>query len=169
MFEGKQLRSNWDDTNNKWWFSVIDICAILLDTDYQKARNYWKWLKNKLMTQGAQLVSETNQLRMLALDGKYRYTDVMSAQDIFSLIQEIPSKKAEPFRKWFKNVAKLEERLINAVEKSAGKTADEIKKGPKRPGFLMTYRVIKVFTFENDEEDNEGEDELPMHSYSMAA
>lgn len=100
LFEGKNIRVEWNKDNEKWYFSVVDIVSILTDSDYQSGRNYWKWLKNKLNSEGSQLVSNTNQLKMKSLDGKLYNTDVMDTEQILRLIQSIPSKKAEPFKLW---------------------------------------------------------------------
>jgi prophage antirepressor-like protein len=99
-FEEKQVRAIWDKETEKWWFSIVDICAVLTDSEYQAARNYWKWLKKKLNAEGSELVSNTNQLKMLAHDGKMRITDVMDTEQVLRLVQSIPSKKAEPFKLW---------------------------------------------------------------------
>jgi cell filamentation protein len=73
LFESQQIRTEWDADAEKWWFSVLDVVAVLTDqSDYKKVRNYWKWLKNKLIAEGSQLVSETNQLKLTASDGKKR-------------------------------------------------------------------------------------------------
>ena len=114
LFEEKQVRTLWDEEAEKWWFSVVDICAVLTDSDYQKARNYWKWLKNKLNEEGSQVVSNTNQLKMEAPDGKMRPTDVMDTEQILRLIQSIPSKKAEPFKLWLAKVGS--ERIDQATD-----------------------------------------------------
>jgi hypothetical protein len=107
LFEKQQVRSIWDEENEKWWFSVLDVVAILTDQpDYTKTRNYWKWLKNKLVSEGSQLVSNTNQLKLTAPDGKKRLTDVMDTEQVFRLIQSIPSKKAEPFKLWLARVGR---------------------------------------------------------------
>jgi cell filamentation protein len=72
LFESQQVRTAWDEENEKWWMSVLDIVAVLTEqSDYSKVRNYWKWLKNKLKAEGSELVSNTNQLKLLAADGKY--------------------------------------------------------------------------------------------------
>ena len=92
----------------------MDIVAALTDNDYQKSRNYWKWLKNKLKEEGSELVSNTNQLKMEAYDGKLRDTDVMTTEQILRLIQSIPSKKAEPFKLWLAQVGK--ERIDEAYD-----------------------------------------------------
>jgi len=84
---------------------VLDIVAVLTDqADYKKVRNYWKWLKNKLIAEGSQLVSVTNQLKMTAADGKKYLTDVADTEQILRLIQSIPSKRAEPFKLWLAEV-----------------------------------------------------------------
>lgn len=107
LFEKQQVRVAWDDEFEKWWFSVLDIIAILTDqSDYKKTRNYWKWLKNKLKEEGSELVSNTNQLKLIAPDGKKRLTDVVDTEQVFRIIQSIPSPKAEPFKQWLAEVAK---------------------------------------------------------------
>ncbi|MDR2893828.1 MAG: hypothetical protein LBV80_12265 [Deltaproteobacteria bacterium] len=115
LFESRQVRAEWDGENEKWWFSVLDIITILTDqTDYTKTRNYWKWLKNKLAAEGSQLVSNTNQLKMTAADGKKYLTDVADTEQILRLVQSIPSKKAEPFKLWLAQVGN--ERIDETVD-----------------------------------------------------
>ena len=81
IFEEKQVRAVWDENAEKWWFSVLDVIGILTDQpDYLKTRNYWKWLKNKLKDEGSEVVSNTNQLKMRAPDGKMRLTDVADTE-----------------------------------------------------------------------------------------
>lgn len=104
LFEDKNIRVKWNEEEGKWYFSVVDIVSVLTDTDYQKARNYWKWLKTKLIEEGSELVSNTNQLKMISSDGKFYNTDVMDTEQILRLIQSIPSKKAEPFKLWLAKV-----------------------------------------------------------------
>lgn len=105
LFQKHPVRSAWDEEREKWWFSVLDVVAILTEqADYTKTRNYWKWLKGKLTDEGSQLVSNTNQLKMVAADGKKYNTDVMDTEQILRLVQSIPSKKAEPFRVWLASV-----------------------------------------------------------------
>ena len=106
IFEDKKIRAKWDDEHEQWYFSVVDIVSVLTDSDYQKSRNYWKWLKDKLKKEGSELVSDTNQLKMKAYDGKLRETDVMNTEQVLRLIQSIPSKKAEPFKLWLAKVGK---------------------------------------------------------------
>ena len=114
LFEDKKIRAKWDDEQEKWYFSVVDVIAVLTDNDYQKSRNYWKWLKNKLIQEGSELVSDTNQLKMKSIDGKYYNTDVMTTEQILRLIQSIPSKKVEPLKLWLAQVGK--ERIDEAYD-----------------------------------------------------
>ena len=103
LFEQKQVRSVWDDTTEEWYFSVVDVVAIL--TDSQDPRNYWKVLKNRLKKEGNQSVTNCNQLKLPSSDGKFYKTDVATAEQLFRLIQSIPSPKAEPFKQWIAQVA----------------------------------------------------------------
>ena len=115
VFEEHQVRAEWDEEAEKWWFSIHDVISILTDQpDYSKVRNYWKWLKNKLKTEGSQLVSDTNQLKMKAPDGKRRLTDVADTEQVLRLLQSIPSPKAEPFKMWLAKVGN--ERINESVD-----------------------------------------------------
>jgi hypothetical protein len=106
LFESAHIRTAWDEDAEKWWFSALDIVGALTDQpDYAKVRNYWKWLKNKLKQEGSEVVSDTNQLKLEAPDGKQRLTDVLDTQQVFRIIQSIPSRKAEPFKLWLAEVA----------------------------------------------------------------
>jgi len=105
LFENRKIRSVWDENAEKWWFSVVDIVGILTDqTTQDGARNYWKVLKNRLIAEGNQSVTNCNQLKLLSQDGKMRMTDVADIEQLFRLIQSIPSKKAEPFKLWLAKV-----------------------------------------------------------------
>ena len=100
LFDGNTIRSIWNSEKGDYYFSVVDVISALTDNDYQKSRNYWKWLKNKLNNEGSELVSVTNQLKMMAEDGKYRKTDTLDTKGILRLIESVPSPKAEPFKVW---------------------------------------------------------------------
>ena len=104
LFEGKEIRSVWDSEKEEYYFSVVDIIGALTNNDYQKSRNYWKWLKIKLNDEGSELVSNTNRLKLRAQDGKMRETDVLDTKGIFRLIESIPSPKAEPMKVWLANL-----------------------------------------------------------------
>ena len=114
IFEEKQVRAEWDEHAEKWWFSVVDICSVLTDSDYQTARKYWKVLKRRIAAEGSELVTSCYQLKMKAHDGKMRDTDVMDTEQVLRLIQSIPSKKAEPFKLWLAKVGS--ERIDETID-----------------------------------------------------
>lgn len=102
FFDDREVRTFWDEQNSKWWFSVLDIVAVLTDQDdYTKTRNYWKYLKAKLKKENNELVSATTQLKLLANDGKRYLTDMLDYNGIIALGKEFPSKKANRFIEWF--------------------------------------------------------------------
>ena len=102
FFNDREVRAIWDEENSKWWFSVIDVIAVLTDQDdYTKARNYWKYLKAKLKKGGNQLVSRTTQLKLLANDGKRYLSDMLDYEGIIQLGKTFPGTKANRFIEWF--------------------------------------------------------------------
>lgn len=102
FYKDREVRAVWDDENNKWWFSVIDIVGVLNgQDDYKKNRNYWKYLKVKLKRNNSQLVSATNQLKLLSQDGKRYKTDVVDADGVKELAKNFPNNKAAKFLDWF--------------------------------------------------------------------
>lgn len=103
IFESRQVRTIWDDETEKWYFSVVDVVGVL--TDSPNPNNYWKVLKNRLKKEGNESVTSCNQLKMQSSDGKYYKTDVADTEQLFRLIQSIPSPKAEPFKLWMAQVA----------------------------------------------------------------
>ena len=152
IFEDKNIRVAWNDNEDKWYFSVVDVVSVLTDNDYQKSRNYWKWLKNKLKEEGSELVSNTNQLKMEAYDGKLRDTDVMNTEQILRLIQSIPSKKAEPFKLWLAQVGRERIDEIYDPEITINRALDTYrKKGYSEEWInqrLKTIDIRKEFTDE---------------------
>ena len=103
FFNDREVRAVWDDTHNKWWFSVLDIVGAINEQDeYEKSRNYWKYLKTKLKREGSEVVSVTNQLKLLAPDGKRRLTDVLDSEGVEMLAKSIRNKQAMAFLDWFK-------------------------------------------------------------------
>jgi len=107
LFESKQVRSVWDEEQEKWYFSIVDVCAILTDQpDYDHAKNYWKVLKFRLVKEGNESVTNCNQLKLVSpKDGKRYKTDVADTEQLLRIIQSIPSPKAEPFKQWMAQVA----------------------------------------------------------------
>lgn len=104
IFEEKKVRTVWDDETEEWYFSVIDVIAVLTDSD--NPRKYWSVLKTRLKKEGNQTATNCSQLKMPAPDGKMRLTDVATTEQLFRLIQSIPSPKAEPFKLWIAQAAK---------------------------------------------------------------
>ena len=106
LFEEQKVRMEWDDEKEKWFFSIVDVCGVLTDSkDYLTARKYWNKLKQRLKEEGNETVTNCHQLKMKAADGKMRLTDVADMEQMFRVIQSIPSPKAEPFKQWMAEVA----------------------------------------------------------------
>lgn len=103
LFEEKKVRTIWDDEQEKWYFSIVDVCVVLAESKDPAA--YWRKLKQRLKAEGNETVTNCHALKMLAPDGKMRSTDVADMEQLFRLIQSIPSKKAEPFKEWMAQVA----------------------------------------------------------------
>ena len=102
LFAGKGIRRKWVGEEEKWYFSVVDVVGVLSGSS--DPRNYWKVMKNRLKAEGSEVVTKCNQLKMLAVDGRYRLTDMADTETIFRLIQSIPSSNAEPFKLWLARV-----------------------------------------------------------------
>ena len=106
LFEEKKVRTIWDDAAEKWYFAIVDVVGVLVDSkDYLTARKYWNKLKQRLREEGNETVTNCHQLKLTAADGKMRFTDVADQEQLFRLIQSIPSPKAEPFKIWMAQVA----------------------------------------------------------------
>lgn len=104
FFDDREVRAVWDEQGTKWWFSVLDIVGVLnAQDDYAKNRNYWKYLKTKFRNEGNEVVSGTNQLKLLAPDGKHRLTDVLDNDGVIALAKSFPNNKASRFIEWFTN------------------------------------------------------------------
>ena len=103
IFESKKVRTIWDDEQEKWYFSIVDVIEVLTNND--RPRKYWSDLKSKLKKEGSELSEKIRQLKMIATDGKMRITDVADTEQLFRLIQSIPSPKAEPFKLWLAKIA----------------------------------------------------------------
>jgi prophage antirepressor-like protein len=103
LFEAKQVRTSWSDKEEKWYFSIVDVIAVL--TESIDANGYWRKLKQRLKAEGNETVTNCHGLKMQAADGKMRMTDVVDTEQLFRLIQSIPSPKAEPFKLWLAQIA----------------------------------------------------------------
>ena len=106
MFNNETIRTVWNKEEEKYYISVVDIVNILMENDYQDSRNYWKVLKHRLKKEGNETVTNCNQLKLKAQDGKYRLTDVTDIEGIFRIIESIPSKNAEPIKQWLAHLGK---------------------------------------------------------------
>ena len=140
FFDDREVRAVWDEQTAKWWFSVLDIVALMTDqVDYTKTRNYWKYLKAKLKKENSELVSATTQLKLLASDGKRYLTDMLDFNGIITLGKEFPGKKANRFIDWFINndesidgksktkaYALFESSFINIIEVGTAKGLQQI-------------------------------------------
>ena len=115
MFEDQPIRTAWDEDQEEWYFSVVDVVGVLTDSaDYNTGRKYWNKLKQRLKDEGNELVTNCHQLKMKAADGKRRLTDVATTEQLLRIIQSIPSKKAEPFKLWLAQVGR--ERIEEIID-----------------------------------------------------
>lgn len=111
VFEDKKIRTHWDEEKEKWFFSVVDVISVLVGND--RPRKYWSDLKSKLQKEGSQLSEKIGQQKMMSADGKSYITDVVDTEQLFRLVQSIPSPKAEPFKLW---IAKVARERIDEIE-----------------------------------------------------
>jgi hypothetical protein len=129
IFENKKVRSQFDPANEMWYFSIVDIIGILTEQPtVERARNYWKVLKNRLLKEGNETVTNCNRLKLMAEDGKMRLTDVGTVEDIFRLIQSIPSPKAEPLKQWLAKVGYERIQEINDPSQSIDRARENWQK-----------------------------------------
>lgn len=158
LFENKRIRTAWDEEKEEWYFSVVDVVAVLTDQpDYQTARNYWKVTKKRLKDEGNETVTACNQLKMTASDGKKRLTDVADTEQLLRIIQSIPSPKAEPFKLWLAQVGR--ERIEETIDPEL--TIDRaletyLKKGYSREWINQRLQAIQVRKELTDEWDARG-------------
>ena len=158
LFENKRIRTAWDEEKEEWYFSVVDVVAVLTDQpDYQASRNYWKVTKKRLKNEGNETVTACNQLKMTASDGKKRLTDVADTEQLLRIIQSIPSPKAEPFKLWLAQVGR--ERIEETIDPEL--TIDRaletyLKKGYSREWINQRLQAIQVRKELTDEWDARG-------------
>lgn len=147
LFEDQKIRMAWDAEKEEWYFSIVDVIAVLTDqSNYDQARNYWKVLKNRLVKEGSQLVTACNQLKMRSpKDGKNYLTDVADAEQLLRIIQSIPSKKAEPFKLWLAQVGR--ERIEETIdpEQAIDRALETyLKKGYSEEWVLQRLMSIRI-------------------------
>ena len=153
LFNDKTVRTHWDTENEEWYFSVVDVVAILTDSvDFQTARKYWNKLKERLHKEGNETVTNCHQLKMQAADGKMRMTDVLTTEGILRLVQSIPSPKAEPFKMWLARVGSERLDEIADPEKAILRGADYYRAKGYTEGWinqrLQTIEMRKKLTDE---------------------
>jgi hypothetical protein len=158
IFEQKQVRSIWNEEEEKWYFSIVDIIAILTNQpNHQGARNYWKVLKSRLLKEGNETVTNCNRLKLIAEDGKMRETDVADTEQLFRLIQSIPSPKAEPFKLWIAKVARERIDEIEDPEIGIDRLMETyLKKGYSKEWINQRLKSIEVRKDLTDEWDSRG-------------
>ena len=152
LFENQKIRTAWNADEEEWYFSVVDVVAVLTDNDYQTGRKYWNKLKQRLSEEGSQLVTKCHRLKMRATDGKLRETDTLKTQDLLRLIQSIPSPKAEPFKLWLAEVGNDRLNGIADPEKAILRGADYYRAKGYTEGWinqrLQTIEMRKELTDE---------------------
>jgi len=125
LFKGDKIRRVWDQGREKWYFSIIDIVAVLTDQpNFKRAQSYWTTLKNRLKNEGNQFVTNCDKLKLQSVDGKFYKTDVADTETLLRLIQSIPSKKAEPIKLWLARVGYERVEEINDPEKALNRSRD---------------------------------------------
>jgi len=155
FFEEKQVRSIWNEEKEKWYFSIVDVVGILSESP--NPNNYWKVLKHRLSKEGSQLVTNCNQLKMQSSDGKFYKTDVADTEQLFRLIQSIPSPKAEPFKLWIAKVARERIDEIEDPEIGIDRLMETyLKKGYSKEWINQRLKSIEVRKELTDEWDKRG-------------
>ena len=155
LFEEKQIRSVWNEEEEKWYFSIVDVVSIL--TDSSNPNNYWKVLKHRLTKEGSELVTNCNQLKMQSSDGKFYKTDVADTEQLIRLIQSVPSPKAESFKLWIAKVAR--ERIDEIADPEIGidrLMETYLKKGYTKDWINQRLKSIEVRKELTDEWDERG-------------
>ena len=157
LFEEQKVRVEWNEAEEKWYFSIVDVVAILTDTPYQQARNYWKVLKHRLSQEGNESVTNCNQLKMRAADGKMYLTDVADTEQLLRLIQSVPSPKAEPFKMWLAKVGRERIDEIEDPEITINRALETyLKKGYSSAWINQRLKSIEIRKGLTDEWDRGG-------------
>ena len=155
VFESKKIRSVWDDEQEKWYFSVVDIIEVLVGTD--RPRKYWNDLKLKLIKEGSELSEIIGQFKLMAPDGKLRLTDVADTEQIFRIIQSVPSPKAEPFKLWLAQVGNERIDEINDPEIGIDRLMETyLRKGYSKEWINQRLKSIEIRKELTDEWETRG-------------
>ncbi len=143
LFQDQRVRVQWDDKNEKWFFSIVDIVGVL--TESVNPNNYWKVLKSRLRKEGSELVTNCNQLKLQSADGKYYKTDVADTEQLLRLIQSVPSPKAEPFKIWLAKVGYERIEETEDPEKAFDRAMETyLKKGYSKNWINQRLKSIEV-------------------------
>jgi hypothetical protein len=157
LFNDKKIRVHWNEDEEKWYFSIIDVIEVLTENTFQGARNYWKVLKFRLKEEGNESVTNCNQLKMIASDGKYYLTDVADTEQLLRLIQSVPSKKAEPFKIWLAKVGSDRLDEIQDPELSINRALNTyLKKGYSKEWVNQRLKTIEIRKELTDEWNRSG-------------
>jgi hypothetical protein len=155
LFNEKQIRTHWDDEQEKWYFSIVDVIAVL--TESENPQTYWRVLKKRLLDEGNETVTNCNALKMVAADGKMRKTDVADTEQLFRLIQSIPSPKAEPFKMWLAQVGRERIDEIEDPELGIDRLMETyLRKGYSKEWINQRLKSIEVRKELTDEWENRG-------------
>jgi hypothetical protein len=155
LFNDRQIRTIWDDDQEKWFFSIVDVVGIL--TESPNPRKYWSVLKTRLKKEGSQLATNCSQLKMLSSDGKYYKTDVADTEQVFRLIQSIPSPKAEPFKLWLAKVGRERVDEIEDPETGIDRLMETyLRKGYSKAWINQRLKSIEVRKELTDEWETRG-------------
>ena len=155
QYEQRMIRTHWDEAEEKWYFAIVDVIAVL--TDSVDPQNYWRVLKKRLRDEGNETITNCNGLKMLAADGKMRKTDVADVEQLLRLVQSIPSPKAEPFKLWLAQVGS--ERILETIdpELSIDRALETyVRKGYSREWINQRLQAIQVRKELTDEWQNRG-------------
>jgi len=155
LFNERRIRTHWDENQEKWYFSIVDVVGVL--TESENPNNYWKVLKNRLKKEGSELVTSCNQLKMQSADGKFYKTDVADTEQLFRLIQSIPSPKAEPFKMWLAQVGRERIDEIEDPEIGIDRLMETyLRKGYSKEWINQRLKSIEIRKELTDEWDNRG-------------
>ena len=155
LFNQKQVRCHWDEEKEKWYFSIVDVVGVLSDSE--NPQTYWRVLKKRLLAEGNETVTNCNALKMLAADGKMRFTDVAATEQLFRLIQSVPSPKAEPFKIWLARVGSERIDEIEDPEIGIDRLMETyLRKGYSKEWINQRLKSIEVRKELTDEWENRG-------------
>ena len=155
LFNDRKIRTHWDEEQEKWYFSIVDVVGVLTDSDNPQI--YWRVMKKRLLDEGNETVTNCNGLKMLAADGKMRLTDVADTEQLFRLIQSIPSPKAEPFKQWLARVGSERIDEIEDPEIGIDRLMETyLRKGYSKEWINQRLKSIEIRKDLTDEWDDKG-------------